>query len=84
MKAEDGIKKILGSKLPLDEQRAILKHNSYSDAHPASQAYRDAMRYEAALEQFDADHPDIIASIIEVEKIKNVEKRNNAKNLGWI
>ena len=84
MKAEDGIKKILNSNLPLDVQRDILKRNSYSDAHPASQTYRDAMHYAAALKQFDADHPDIIASIIEVEKIKNVEKRNNAKNLGWI
>ncbi len=78
------IEALLNSGMPLEDIRKILKNQSYSDAFPTSLEAQVARDYDAALKQFDADHPEIVAEIIRIQKIKAAEKQEAAKKLGWI
>ena len=75
--AEMSISKILTSDMSLNMQREMIELNNYAEgAHPASVDYAVAMAYDRALNQFDADHPEIIAEITaEKEAKRNAGKK---------
>jgi|GEM_PF-5361273 len=81
MTTQDHINKILTAPdLSLEEQRDIIKRQSYSDAFPGSKEARSADEYAAALEIFDADHPEIKADIIARRKADDEAKTKQIGN----
>ena len=84
MTAEQNIQDILSGDLGLDSQRRMLKTQSYTDAFPGSQEWRDAKKYEAALEKFDEEHPEIVAQIKADDAAKKQKEKQAVDKLGWI
>lgn len=72
---DEKIERLLRSDLSLEDQREILKDQSYSPAFPGSAEARSADRYEAALKVFDSAHPEILEEI----KVGEAKKRTETK-----
>jgi len=68
----------------LENKRANLKRESYSDAFPGSLDWKAARAAEKELAEFDAAHPEIVAEIKSKEAKKKEADKKDTAQLGWI
>jgi len=84
MTTAQNIKDILDGKMSLVSQRDAIKTQSYSDAFPGSQEWKNAKEYATALKEFDEKHPEIVAEIRAQQSAKKAKEQAEARELGWI